>query len=95
MGYKIKAGDEIIKIDAKYFRPTEVGYLLADISKAKKQLDWTPKVNFKELVMIMADYDMKHFGLRTPGKGIEAIAKKGFEWTKHEYVNIERIENEI
>jgi len=55
-----KGTDEvIIEIDPKYFRPTEVDFLLGDPTKAKNKLGWTPKVKFEELVKIMSDYDLK------------------------------------
>ena len=41
---------EHVKIDPKYFRPTEVENLIADGSKAKRLLGWEPKINFQELV---------------------------------------------
>ncbi|MCB9757534.1 MAG: GDP-mannose 4,6-dehydratase [Candidatus Omnitrophica bacterium] len=47
-----------VKIDKRYFRPTEVDLLLGDSSKAHKSLKWKPKVNFKELVKMMVDADM-------------------------------------
>jgi GDPmannose 4,6-dehydratase len=47
----------IIRVDARYFRPTEVDILLGDATKAKKKLSWTPKTNLKELVKIMVKYD--------------------------------------
>ncbi len=48
-----------VAIDESYFRPTEVDYLLGDNSKAKKVLKWKPKINFKQLVRMMVDEDMK------------------------------------
>ncbi len=48
-----------VEIDKKYFRPTEVDYLLGDCSKAKKKLKWKPKVKFKKLVHMMVDADME------------------------------------
>lgn len=48
-----------VEIDPKYFRPTEVELLLGDSSKARKVLNWKPKVSFKELVRMMVDADMK------------------------------------
>jgi GDPmannose 4,6-dehydratase len=48
-----------VEIDARYLRPTEVDVLIGDASKAKKQLGWTPKVKFKQLVQMMVDADMK------------------------------------
>jgi len=50
---------EYVEIDARLLRPTEVDYLLGDNSKAKKELKWSPKVTFKELVRIMVDADLK------------------------------------
>jgi GDPmannose 4,6-dehydratase len=47
----------IIRIDSRYFRPTEVDILLGDATKAKKKLGWIPKTNLKELVKIMVKYD--------------------------------------
>jgi GDPmannose 4,6-dehydratase len=81
----LKSGDTVVKIDPKYFRPTEVEHLQANISKAKHILNWEPKVKFEELVKIMLDYDIQRVGLKTPGEGIKAINKKGFNWTKHEF----------
>jgi len=52
-------GDEAVAIDTRYFRPTEVESLLADASKAKKELDWEPKVTFNQLVRIMVAADIK------------------------------------
>lgn len=80
----IKPGDTVIKIDPKYFRPTEVEHLQANISKANYILNWEPKVKFEELVKIMLDYDIQRTGLNAPCQGIKAINKKGFNWTKHE-----------
>jgi GDPmannose 4,6-dehydratase len=51
---------DYVKIDSRYFRPAEVDYLLGDPSKAKKQLGWTPRTSFKELVKIMVEYDLAH-----------------------------------
>ena len=55
---KCKVGDVIVKVDPRYFRPTEVETLLGDPTKAKEKLGWTPKTPLKELVaeMVQADY---------------------------------------
>lgn len=50
----------IIKINSKYYRPSEVDYLLGDYSKAKKILGWEPKTKFKDLVYKMMIYDLKN-----------------------------------
>ena len=49
----------IIKVDPRYFRPTEVQTLLGDASKAKKKLSWKPKIKFDELVAEMISEDLK------------------------------------
>ncbi len=56
---KCKAGDVVVKVDPRYFRPTEVESLLGDPSKAKAKLGWTPTTSFEELVseMVEADYN--------------------------------------
>jgi len=54
-----KVGDVIVSIDPRYFRPTEVEFLLGDASEAKKNLGWEPKVRFQELVRMMVDADIK------------------------------------
>jgi GDPmannose 4,6-dehydratase len=51
--------EEIIKVDPRYFRPTEVETLLGDASKAKKKLNWSPKITFEQLVKEMVDSDLK------------------------------------
>ena len=52
-----KSGQTIIKINPKYYRPTEVDILLGDSTKAKKTLNWKPKTDFKKLVSKMIEYD--------------------------------------
>ncbi len=52
-------GKEIIKIDKRYYRPSEVDTLLGDASKAKKDLGWTPKYDFNSLVNEMVTFDLK------------------------------------
>ena len=52
-------GEDIIKIDPRYFRPTEVETLLGDASKAKEKLKWYPKISFEQLVKEMVDKDLK------------------------------------
>ena len=86
-----KKGDIVVEIDPKYFRPTEVDYLQADITKAKKKLGWKPRTTFAELVKIMVDYDMKLIGLTPIGEGINACRKKGFAYTNHDFALHEKI----
>ncbi|MGC9219324.1 MAG: GDP-mannose 4,6-dehydratase [Athalassotoga sp.] len=58
-GIKKGTDEVIIEIDPRYFRPTDVDFLLGDPTKAKQKLGWSPKVKFEELVKIMSDYDLK------------------------------------
>jgi len=73
--------NKYVKIDPRYFRPTDVEILRADTSKSEKILDWQPKVKFSELARIMVDYDMLSFGLNPPGEGISFLEKNGLLWT--------------
>jgi GDPmannose 4,6-dehydratase len=59
IGYDEKTGRELVFISDKYFRPAEVEELLGDSSKAKKELGWSPKHNFDELVREMVENDCK------------------------------------
>jgi GDPmannose 4,6-dehydratase len=84
-------GDTIIEIDPKYFRPTEVDFLKADITKAREKLGWEPRTTFNELVKIMVDYDMKLTKLRPIGEGIKICEKKGFTYTRHDFAKYSKI----
>jgi len=58
-GIDKKNGNIIIEVDPRYYRPTEVEILIGDASKAKRELDWEPKVKFDELINIMVEADRK------------------------------------
>jgi GDPmannose 4,6-dehydratase len=66
-----------IKIDPRYFRPTEVEVLIANSERSAKELGWRPKINFEELVKIMVDADMRAAGIEPVGEG-DAILKRRF-----------------
>jgi len=55
---KVKVGDVIVRVDPRYFRPTEVQSLLGDPTKARVKLGWTPVISLRDLVkeMVLADY---------------------------------------
>jgi GDPmannose 4,6-dehydratase len=55
----LSLGATVIAIDPRYFRPTEVAFLLADASKAKRELGWEPKVTLKELVRMMVTAEIR------------------------------------
>jgi GDPmannose 4,6-dehydratase len=54
----LKVGDVIVKIDPRYFRPTEVDTLLGDPSKAKQKLGWTPEITVQQMCQEMVAYDL-------------------------------------
>ena len=54
-----KVGDVVVRIDPRYFRPTEVETLLGDASKARRELGWSPKISFDELVVEMMSADFE------------------------------------
>jgi len=56
IGYDIFTGNEVIRVDPKYFRPAEVETLLGDATKAKENLGWEPKISFDQLVEDMCIY---------------------------------------
>jgi GDPmannose 4,6-dehydratase len=53
------AGNVVVAIDPRYFRPTEVETLLGDASKAERELGWVPRTTFDEMVREMVDSDLK------------------------------------
>ena len=68
--------DNYVKIDAKYFRPTEVCELISNPTKAKNNLNWTAKIKFEQLVKIMVDADVKKAGLKPIGEGYSILEEK-------------------
>ena len=54
-----KHGKEIVAVDPRYYRPTEVDSLLGDASKARRELGWQPRITFEELVKEMVEEDLK------------------------------------
>jgi GDPmannose 4,6-dehydratase len=59
VGKDARSGAVRVRIDPRYFRPTEVDFLQGDPSKAKEKLGWTPKVSFSALVKMMIAEDIK------------------------------------
>ena len=57
--YKLKNGQEVLKIDPEYFRPTEVDLLVGDATKANKILGWKPTYTIDSIVKEMMDYDIE------------------------------------
>jgi len=84
-------GTVLVQVDPRYFRPTEVEALQADISKAREKLGWAPRVTLDELVKVMIDCDVRSVGLEAPGRGLEASRRKGFDYTNHDFSMYEQI----
>ena len=59
--YQIEIGKQVLAVDKKYFRPTEVDLLIGDSTKAKEKLGWTPEICLEELVNEMMQSDLKLF----------------------------------
>ncbi len=75
----LKEGDIIVRVDPRYFRPTEVETLLGDPRKAKEKLGWEPEITLDEMVKEMVEYDLdkakQHALLKDHGYHV-AIAKE-------------------
>ncbi|BCY18246.1 GDP-mannose 4,6-dehydratase [Leptolinea sp. HRD-7] len=91
-GYVDLDYNDFVKIDPRYFRPTEVDYLLADATRSRKLLKWEPRIHFHELVRIMMDADLELMGLTPPGEGKKLLADKVGGWHRWEsqVVSMER-----
>ena len=91
-GYAGLDWHEFVKIDPRYFRPTEVDYLQANPSHARRELGWEPKVKFHELVRIMVDADLELVGESCPGEGKRILSEKFSGWHRweHQVVSMER-----
>lgn len=76
--------EQYVEIDPRYFRPTEVDYLQADLSKARKMLDWAPKITYKQLARIMVDADMEAINLTPIGEGLKIIEQSFDDWHRWE-----------
>ncbi|MFH1777839.1 MAG: GDP-mannose 4,6-dehydratase [Candidatus Omnitrophota bacterium] len=65
-----------VKIDSRYYRPTEVEVLIADTALAGKKINWQAKVSLKDLVRIMLDADMRAVGIKPFGEGDKILKEK-------------------
>ncbi|MGD9730310.1 MAG: GDP-mannose 4,6-dehydratase [Nitrospiraceae bacterium] len=59
-----------VKIDPRYYRPTEVDLLIGDASKAKQRLGWTPKIGFRDLAIMMVEADLSMERVKLEGTGL-------------------------
>lgn len=58
--HPVQEGQVVVRIDPKYYRPTEVDLLIGDASKAQQKLGWTPRIELDELVASMIEEDLKY-----------------------------------
>jgi GDPmannose 4,6-dehydratase len=63
-----------VRIDERYFRPSEVNELIANPSKAARKLGWSCKITFRDLVKIMVDADLAAAGVDSPGAGRKILS---------------------
>jgi GDPmannose 4,6-dehydratase len=70
---KLKPGDELVSVDSRYFRPTEVDLLIGDPSKSNNKLGWKPKYDLQDLVQDMMQNDLSLM------KRSMVLKKSGFE----------------
>lgn len=83
-GYLNMDWKQYVQIDPQYYRPTEVDVLLADTSKARRILEWEPRVTFRDLVKIMVDADLEISGQCSPGEGKKIIERHHGRWHRWE-----------
>lgn len=73
----VLAGQVTVRVDPRYFRPTEVDTLLGDASKARTQLGWTPRISLKQLVQEMVEADL------AAARKYALVTRNGFEVFAH------------
>lgn len=81
-GYAGLDWHKFVKTSERHFRPLEVDVLLADVSKARRELGWEAKVTFRDLVAIMVDADLEAAGLAPRGRGRAILEEKVMHWNR-------------
>jgi GDPmannose 4,6-dehydratase len=76
-GFDLKSGRTVVRVDPRYFRPSEVETLLGDASKAREKLGWQPETSFEQLVKEMIDHDVDI------AKRDAMVAQQGFKTYRH------------
>jgi GDPmannose 4,6-dehydratase len=71
---------EHVEVDLQHLRPTEVDFLVADSSKARKALMWEPKIAFRDLVHIMVDADLEALSVEPVGQGKRILEDQFGPW---------------
>jgi GDPmannose 4,6-dehydratase len=76
IGFDARSGRTVVRIDPRYYRPTEVETLLGDASRAQRELSWTPSISFDELVkeMVAADVSLARRDALVVREGFRAVA---------------------
>ncbi len=76
IGFDARSGRTVIRIDPRYYRPTEVDTLLGDASRARDELSWTPTIGFDELVneMVASDVNLARRDALVAREGFRAVA---------------------
>ena len=89
-GYLNLDWHDYVQIDPRYFRPTEVDFLLADPARSRKVIGWEPRVFFRDLVRIMVDADLELSGQESPGEGKKILESRHGKWHrwKHQVVSM-------
>jgi GDPmannose 4,6-dehydratase len=77
--YQVEIGKEVVAVDSRYFRPTEVDLLIGDPTKCKTKLNWTPKYDLAGLVQDMMSSDVEHFEKERMLKDAGYLVKNQFE----------------
>src|ERR1700722_2099407 len=77
-GVDVNTGRSVVKIDARYFRPTEVDSLLGDASKARTRLGWKAEIPFERLVQEMVESDLEI------ARRDALVAREGFKTYRHQ-----------
>jgi len=79
-GYLELDWNEFVEVDPRYYRPAEVDLLLGDATKARRELQWKPEVNFKQLVRMMVDHDLDLARQELAEKDTGAATSAKKEW---------------
>ena len=77
VGKRADTKDIVIRIDQRYFRPTEVDQLLGDPTKARKKLGWEPKITLEELISEMVKFDLNEADKENLLKNKGYVIRKG------------------
>jgi len=73
VGVDANTGQELVRIDPRYFRPTEVDSLLGDATKAREKLGWRPRISFHEMVKEMVAHDLEQVKKETERHNREGL----------------------